>query len=229
MVYPKLPTKDIEKSKRILRTVSAQLGLPTEKVEAQLDTFFDKLKEISVKIPTRTAFNKIMKESDPAGVEILVEWVVNKPHVDRILQILTRVEKYVEESQKLSEPITYYLETVNQFLGDSEKVLAFDETGELFVTVKGSLKQPITSLSSGESQIVVIITHLAFNPAGQRANVFIVDEPELSLHLKWQELFVQAVQKVNPNLQIILATHSPAIIANFDVDKYCIDLSRKQR
>jgi predicted ATP-binding protein involved in virulence len=51
-----------------------------------------------------------------------------------------------------------------------------------------------------------------------------VDEPELSLHIKWQELFVTAVQEASPKLQLILATHSPSIILD-RVDK-CVDLSK---
>jgi predicted ATP-binding protein involved in virulence len=58
----------------------------------------------------------------------------------------------------------------------------------------------------------VILTHLAFNNQAKRANVLIIDEPELSLHLRWQELFVDAVTAASPGLQLILATHSPSII-----------------
>ena len=83
--------------------------------------------------------------------------------------------------------------------------------------------QPVTSLSSGEAQIFVILTHLAFNPSAQEANVFIIDEPELSLHVQWQELFVESVQSANPNVQYIMATHAPSII--LDRTDKCIDLS----
>jgi len=74
---------------------------------------------------------------------------------------------------------------------------------------------------------VVILTHLAFNPAATSANVFIVDEPELSLHVKWQEAFVPAIRKANPELQVILATHSPSIV--LDLTKFCVDLSEATR
>jgi predicted ATP-dependent endonuclease of OLD family len=100
--------------------------------------------------------------------------------------------------------------------------LSFGETGLLSVRVGEQEAHPIEVLSSGESQIIVIITHLVFNP-GQRANVFIIDEPELSLHVRWQELFVDAVSKANPDLQLLVATHSPSIILD-RIDK-CIDLS----
>jgi len=78
------------------------------------------------------------------------------------------------------------------------------------------------ALSSGERQLVVILTHLAFNPQARRANVLIIDEPELSLHLRWQELFVEAVTSAGPGVQLILATHSPSIIKG-RIDR-CVDV-----
>jgi predicted ATP-binding protein involved in virulence len=68
----------------------------------------------------------------------------------------------------------------------------------------------------------VILTHLAFNRQAKRANILIIDEPELSLHLRWQELFVDAVASASPGLQVILATHSPSIIKGRN-DR-CIDV-----
>ncbi|MNZ78825.1 hypothetical protein D3C78_974140 [compost metagenome] len=73
-------------------------------------------------------------------------------------------------------------------------------------------KREIDILSSGESQILIMLAHLVLNKGLPRNGVFIVDEPELSLHISWQDMFVESVQAANPDLQIILATHSPAII-----------------
>jgi predicted ATP-binding protein involved in virulence len=80
------------------------------------------------------------------------------------------------------------------------------------------------SLSSGEAQLFVIMTHLFFNPLAQEGNVFIIDEPELSLHIQWQELFVNSVMAANPNVQFIMATHSPSII--LEKTQNCLDLSK---
>jgi predicted ATP-binding protein involved in virulence len=75
----------------------------------------------------------------------------------------------------------------------------------LRVWVKGNLQsRDINALSSGERQIVVILTHLAFNRQAK------------------QELFVDAVASASPGLQVILATHSPSIIKGRN-DR-CIDV-----
>jgi predicted ATP-binding protein involved in virulence len=80
----------------------------------------------------------------------------------------------------------------------------------------------ITALSSGERQIFVLITHLVFTPLMRAENVLLIDEPELSLHLKWQKGFVSAIRAANPGIQMILATHSPEII--FDLEDKMIPL-----
>lgn len=41
--------------------------------------------------------------------------------------------------------------------------------------------------------------------------VFIADEPELSLHIEWQKDIIGAINTINPNAQVIVATHSPEI------------------
>ena len=39
-----------------------------------------------------------------------------------------------------------------------------------------------------------------------------MDEPEVSLHVEWQQQLVSLIRDLNPNAQIILTTHSPAVI-----------------
>ena len=72
--------------------------------------------------------------------------------------------------------------------------------------------------------MVVILTHLYFNSEVERANVFIIDEPELSLHVEWQEKFVDAVIEASESTQFILATHSPSII--LDKVDHCVELTK---
>ena len=43
-----------------------------------------------------------------------------------------------------------------------------------------------------------------------------IDEPELSLHPKWQQKIVDVYRKIGRNNQIILATHSPHILGSVE-------------
>ena len=49
----------------------------------------------------------------------------------------------------------------------------------------------------------------------ERNYLFIADEPELSLHVKWQKMILPEMLKINPNAQIIVATHSPEVASNY--------------
>jgi predicted ATPase len=234
-VTTKLPSLDtgqiledpnrIEARKRLVKITLKKLGLSEEEISVRLDNYFGKLKELYQKIPKDFDFQNIVSSKyDPETINIAVQWIVNSPQFERIRKIILRVEEFVNSNRKEYEPIEMYLASVNQFLNDSKKEIQFDDAGNLIVSYVGQTLNSIASLSSGECQIVVIITHLAFNPVAKMANVFIVDEPELSLHVRWQELFVNTIRMANPNLQLILATHSPSII--LDREEFCIDLSR---
>lgn len=47
-----------------------------------------------------------------------------------------------------------------------------------------------------------------------------MDEPEVSLHLSWQEKIIDSIMHINPQMQIIAVTHSPGIIMNGHMDAY---------
>ena len=46
-----------------------------------------------------------------------------------------------------------------------------------------------------------------------------MDEPEVSLHVEWQERLIELILSLNPNVQIILTTHSPALVMNGWMDR----------
>ena len=66
------------------------------------------------------------------------------------------------------------------------------------------------NLSSGEKQLLVIM--LTTLVQDQTPGVLLMDEPEISLHIEWQQQLIQRVRSLNPNVQIIMTTHSPALI-----------------
>ena len=44
--------------------------------------------------------------------------------------------------------------------------------------------------------------------------ILLMDEPEISLHFDWQKILLESILELNPNIQIIMATHSPAMVMN---------------
>ena len=44
--------------------------------------------------------------------------------------------------------------------------------------------------------------------------MLLMDEPEVSLHIEWQEKLITSLRKLNKNCQLIITTHSPSIFAS---------------
>ena len=70
----------------------------------------------------------------------------------------------------------------------------------------------INELSSGEKQL--FLRTLAIKMLNPENSIILIDEPELSLHPKWQQRIVDVYRKIGKNNQIILATHSPHILGS---------------
>lgn len=219
--------KRIPDMRRGIDGLASILGLPNSKVREKIVPFLDVLERSSRKIPKANALDAALKgksESESQDIiQALVNWNVNAPEMNRIKTLSNMVEEYNNSVENLTSENSRYLALLSQFLEDSNKEIVFDDRGYISINlIDGNKRFPISSLSSGESQIFVILTHLLFNPKAQRDNVFIIDEPELSLHVQWQELFVDSILAANPHVQYIMATHSPSII--LDRDSYCVDV-----
>ena len=119
-----------------------------------------------------------------------------------------------EAAQQLSQKKTRFQDIVDDLFRDTGKKMIRTEN-ELRFTQIGEVLLPY-QLSSGEKQILIIL--LTVLGEDNQPYVLFMDEPEVSLHLEWQKCLVDLCLELNPNVQIILTTHSPAIVMNGWVD-----------
>ena len=70
-------------------------------------------------------------------------------------------------------------------------------------------------MSSGEKQIIITFASYIFGIEDYASGIYIVDEPEASLHLEWQSMFVESLLKTKKKIQLIFATHSPELIGKY--------------
>jgi predicted ATPase len=89
----------------------------------------------------------------------------------------------------------------------TENEIRFSQIGETLVPYQ---------LSSGEKQMLAIL--LTVLVEDNQPYVLFMDEPEVSLHIEWQKRLIDLCIELNPNVQIILTTHSPAVVMNGWVD-----------
>jgi predicted ATP-dependent endonuclease of OLD family len=76
---------------------------------------------------------------------------------------------------------------------------------------------PLDKLSSGEKQLLIILFTIFLME--EAPYILLMDEPEMSLHIGWQQQLIDMIRTLNPNVQIIIATHSPSIFGEGWGDK----------
>jgi len=225
------PSKDelkgIERARKNMSRLPKLLGVSSDVISERVDPIFEFLDE-KARILKKTE-KKASAENDlvEERMNALIEWSFNKSQLSKINMLSQVISDHNNESVAISKRTNEFLDAVNDFLFESGKTLFFNTFGELKFTMKNDgIERDVRSLSSGEIQLLVILTHLYFNPEVDAASVFIIDEPELSLHVQWQEKFVDKVIAASTSTQFIMATHSPSII--LDRVSNCIEIPSKQ-
>ena len=115
-----------------------------------------------------------------------------------------------EAAQQLSEKKRRFQDIVDELFYETGKRIVRTEN-EIRFTQIGEVLKPY-QLSSGEKQMLAIL--LTVLVEDDQHYVLFMDEPEVSLHIEWQKRLIDLILELNPNVQIILTTHSPAVIMN---------------
>jgi ABC-type glutathione transport system ATPase component len=134
---------------------------------------------------------------------------------NRIIQVLqSGAPDSQEKAKELSAPKKDFQDIMDNLFAETgkkiirtENEIRFSQIGEVLVPYQ---------LSSGEKQILAIL--LTVLVEDRKPYVLFMDEPEVSLHVDWQKQLIDLILRLNPNVQIILTTHSPAVIMNGWID-----------
>lgn len=128
---------------------------------------------------------------------------------NRIIALLTSGKPEDQQAAaELTKPKKLFQDLVDELFTATAKTIN-RTSNEIFFEQYGETISPY-KLSSGEKQILVIM--LTALVQENKHCVMLMDEPEISLHIEWQQRLVNIIRTLNPNVQIILCTHSPAII-----------------
>lgn len=116
----------------------------------------------------------------------------------------------MEEMGKLVSVLKDFRKITNELF--APKKIFNDQEGEVYFTLNNEEKTkiPLGKLSSGEKQLLILL----LSTIAQDKEDFITfwDEPEVSLHIEWQRKLIRVIRQLNPNMQLIIATHSPSIL-----------------
>lgn len=219
-------TAAIENRKKEVLEGLNNLGM--KYLDWSVNVFFNKISEITKKneeIPNEEKESKGKKSLSSRYIDILIKWNYNGAQLKRIDEIIVYSQEYQRKIAELRAPLKRMEDIITNFLKESRKTLHIAADGEIQINQNHKVTN-VYELSSGEKQIIIMIAHLIFEEDQKPSGIFIIDEPELSLHIAWQEIFVSSIIEASPKTQFVLATHSPSIIAKVDKEKYCQDLNK---
>lgn len=154
----------------------------------------------------------------PLDVEELVGYLGSAPIGRRTIMVnvlspfIEGMTARLDALQETLDLITIFVETVNKFLSD--KRISFDPWDELRILSTDGQELMPRVLSSGEKQLLLLMCNTVL--ARERASILLIDEPELSLNVKWQRQLVNALLQLvgDGNVQFILATHSIELLTH---------------
>lgn len=136
-----------------------------------------------------------------------------------------QVEKLFLEAEKIDvkakrEEIygkkNLFIRLINQLFENTGKIMDSDKQERMIFRHGETVLTPY-QLSSGEKQILIILLKVLLH--NNRPTILLMDEPESSLHLAWQERLIDSILQLNEQIQLIIATHSPGIMMQGWLDK----------
>lgn len=127
---------------------------------------------------------------------------------NKMIELLSGDEEQRSLAPSLSLPKRKFQDMIDELFSYTHKTIdrksndiVFYQNGERLLPYK---------LSSGEKQMLVILLTVLVRDDDHC--VLFMDEPEASLHIEWQQKLIGMIRNLNPNVQLVLTTHSPAVI-----------------
>lgn len=173
-------------------------------------------------VPTESNFEKLEK----ASTELIREYsFLNVVDSSLIKDIPSYIATKIIETANNEEHLTMgqvrkkIFNEINEIFEGMEldiKISGISKDAKslpLFENFSGE-KVDINALSSGEKQL--FLRTLSLKMLEPKNSIILIDEPELSLHPKWQQQILEVYKRIGENNQIIIATHSPLILENID-------------
>jgi len=135
------------------------------------------------------------------------------PLVSRTKAMIDLARDLESKRNTIFGPLNRFVDVANSFF--SNKKISFASGGKFEILARGAESKPIKpeNLSSGEKQILILLVQALLRM--DRSCIYIADEPELSLHVVWQERLIPSIKALATRAQVILATHSPDVVGDY--------------
>ncbi len=130
----------------------------------------------------------------------------------KLRSIVKQIDTVEEKIEILTARKDKLQDLLNKLFSNKKKIIFENRKIE---AKQGELNIDISLMSSGEKQILRILLEVYLCSS----NSFIIDEPEISMHIDWQRVLITSILDLSPEIQFICATHSPEIMADVADEK----------
>ena len=137
------------------------------------------------------------------------------------LEAFQREEK-IEEYEAFKKIVAVFMQQISNL--DTLPILRYSRQLDDMVYRERDYEMPVSSLSAGYQSLLWMVMNLAYRLALLNPNhadtlqktegIVLIDEIDMHLHPKWQWNVVSALENTFPNIQFIMATHSPIVISS---------------
>lgn len=169
-------------------------------------------------ILNRISNNNLKEEVKNEILDSLTNNTIDKK--ESLIFFINSLLRYYEQQEELESQIKGFVRTCNKYLVN--KRFVYNES-EISIFVENKINKEIVeleNLSSGEKQIISIFALIYLDQLDEKI-FMLIDEPELSLSLMWQEMLLNDIYASNKVSYILAVTHSPFIYENLSED--CIE------
>lgn len=190
---------DNEEKNNILDKETKVVYMPTE-------VNFEKLNKVDNTFKFTPSFINIIDQNITQNIPSFIATNINK-------------EIFKNRNKTIGEVIDRICDDINRIFDCMDmdvKLIGLSEDENTVPIFKNSLGNEfdINGLSSGEKQLFLRALSLKFLEVNN--SIILIDEPEISLHPKWQKKIIKVYENIGENNQIIIATHSPHIVSDIE-------------
>ncbi len=191
-----IPQPTDEDKKNLIHAFDT-LGILNGAIKMQIDDHFK---------ASKVALDKINNLGENDGFPINDLFVF--PLIRRTQNLVSFAQELEQERLKLYQAIDVFVKICKKFFKD--KLVNISPNGLIIVSsLRNADALEWKMLSSGEKQILILLIQALV--WSNKPVIYIADEPELSLHVEWQEMLIDSIKALAGDCQLIIATHSPDI------------------
>lgn len=141
---------------------------------------------------------------------------------NKVQAALAHNEGNHQDAENINNWFNSFREVLRNLFSDPKLELDFDYTDYSFYINSSGKKFKFTQLSAGYAAALDIVADLILRMqkpgslvrAYDKPGIVLIDEPETHLHLALQRQIMPILTKLFPNVQFIVATHSPFILSS---------------